>query len=134
MMDPEILAALITKARNKLATAQLLFKAGKNDDAVSRAYYAVFHALTAILYRNDFVFSKHGQVIGAFNKEFIKRGIFPSEFARQIDGLFKDRQIGDYDPGPGIKQEIAALHLKNAEAIVYAIEIFLQSNGSIPAA
>jgi uncharacterized protein (UPF0332 family) len=121
MKDPAMLAALFEKSQSKLATARILYDAGQYDDSVSRAYYAVFHALSAILYRNDQVFSKHGHVIGAFNKEFVKTGIFPPEFSRQIDGLFKDRQAGDYLPGPAIAAEVALVHLHNAENIISAI-------------
>ena len=67
MMAPDVVSALMEKARNKLITANLAFNAAQYDDTVSRAYYAVFNALTAILYKKDLVFSKHGQVIGAFN-------------------------------------------------------------------
>ena len=121
MTDPAMLQALLEKSKNKLATAHLLFDAKQYDDSVSRAYYSVFHALTAILYMRDQVYSKHGQVIGAFNKDFIKTGIFPAEFSRQIEGLFKDRQVGDYLVGPGIKAEVAKTHLEKAKAIVDAI-------------
>jgi uncharacterized protein (UPF0332 family) len=52
MKDPAMLAALFEKSKSKLATARILYDAGQYDDSVSRAYYAVFHALSAILYRN----------------------------------------------------------------------------------
>lgn len=121
MNDPAMVTALFDKAKNKLATARILFDTGQYDDSVSRAYYAVFHAMTAILYRDGLVFSKHGQIIGTFNKRYIKTGIFPAEFSRQIDVLFKDRQIGDYMPGPGITVEIARNHLKSSEKIINEI-------------
>ena len=92
--DPNI-GAIIAKAEDKLKTARLDFSNGQYDDAVSRAYYAVYHMLTAVLFRHGQVYSSHAQTIGAFNREFIKTGIFPKEFTRQIQGLFADRQAGD---------------------------------------
>jgi len=40
--------ALLTAAESKLKAAELLLNAGMNGDAVSRAYYAVFHAISAL--------------------------------------------------------------------------------------
>jgi uncharacterized protein (UPF0332 family) len=119
--DPTIIAALLEKAHGKLEAARILLDAGRPDDAVSRAYYAVFNAMSALLYKHGLVFSSHGQVIGAFNREFVKTGIFPSGFSRQITGLFEDRQAGDYDPAPSITSEAAEIHLKNAAFILSLI-------------
>jgi len=41
--------ALLEKSRSKLNAAHVLYRDGLYDDSVSRAYYAVFHALTAAL-------------------------------------------------------------------------------------
>ncbi len=46
-MTPES-DALLTAAESKLKAAELLFNAGMNGDAVSRAYHAVFHAISAL--------------------------------------------------------------------------------------
>jgi uncharacterized protein (UPF0332 family) len=44
-----LILAYMDKAKEKLQTAQDLLDEGANDDAVSRAYYAAFHAATAVL-------------------------------------------------------------------------------------
>lgn len=98
MSSPPDLAAILAKAEDKLKTARLDFANGQYDDAVSRAYYAVYHMLTAVLFNRGQVFSSHGQTIGAFNKDFVKTGVFPQEFTRMVQILFEDRQAGDYDP------------------------------------
>ncbi|HAD04092.1 MAG: hypothetical protein A2091_11495 [Desulfuromonadales bacterium GWD2_61_12] len=76
--------AIVAKAEDKLKTARLDFANGQYDDAVSRAYYAVYHMMTGVLFRHDQIFSSHAQTIGAFNRDFIKTGIFPKEFIRMI--------------------------------------------------
>lgn len=53
--------------------------------ANNRAYYAIFHALDACLALKQLGFKRHGQAIGAFNKEFVVSGIFPREFGRKIN-------------------------------------------------
>ncbi len=67
------------------------------DFASSRAYYAAFYAMQAILLTKDLSFSKHSGVIAAFNRQFIKTGVFPKEFSKLISRLFRERQTGDYE-------------------------------------
>ncbi len=122
MTESSIIVALMDKAHTKLKAAKILFDAGQFDDAVSRAYYAVFNAMTALLYKKGLVYSSHGKVIGAFNREFVKTGILPSGVTRQINGLFEDRQSGDYDPIPSISSETAEIHITNAASLVAAID------------
>jgi uncharacterized protein (UPF0332 family) len=40
--------------------------------------------------------SKHRGILSYFNKEFIKKGIFPVEMGRSINKAFELRQAGDY--------------------------------------
>jgi len=116
---------ILEKAESKLKTANLNFSAGQYDDAVSRAYYAVFHALGACLLSKDLSFSSHSQVIGAFNREFIKKGDFPKTFSKDIQILFADRQSGDYDIITPIDSETAKKDIEIATNIVQSIKNYL---------
>lgn len=69
--DINVIKAMFSKSREKLETAQIDFDNGRHNDSVSRSYYAVFHAISAVLLSKGLHFSSHGQTIGAFNKEFI---------------------------------------------------------------
>lgn len=71
------LKAMINKAQEKLEVAKVDFESGYYGDASSRAYYAVFHAISAVLAAKGFTFTSHAQTIGAFNREFIKVKISP---------------------------------------------------------
>jgi uncharacterized protein (UPF0332 family) len=120
------LSALLKNAFEKLETARILYKNARYDDAVSRAYYAAFHAMTAALLSKDFSYSSHGQVIGAFNREFIKTGIFPKKYSSIIQALFDDRQIGDYGIFVKISKSTAQEHINNAEKLIEAIRLFIK--------
>ena len=52
----------LTKAENALHAAKLLVKAGMYDDAISRAYYAIFGTARALVTidGDGYSFSKHG--------------------------------------------------------------------------
>lgn len=121
MISAEI-AGLMFKSHEKIRSAQVNLDNGFFDDAVSRAYYAVFHAVSALLLTRNLIYSSHSQLLGSFNKEFLKTKIFPTDFSRWIYELFDLRQTGDYDPFSIIDLETAKRCLDHAVQIVGEIE------------
>jgi len=117
-MENSAIVEVIKKANEKLVTARLDFDNKRYEDSVSRSYYCVFHIITACLLSKGLTFSSHKQVIGNFNKEFIKTNIFPSDLSKKIKILFDDRQVSDYDVKTYIDEE------KSKEDLLYAEEIF----------
>ena len=114
----DVLQLMLRKAENKLNVAKNDFKSGFYDDAPSRAYYAVYHAITAVLAQKGLSFSSHAQTIGAFNREFIKTGIMPSDTFRKIQRLFDDRHSADYDLNLLIDKEQAEQDIIDAEWLI----------------
>jgi len=45
----QAIAMMLKKAQEKLKTAEIEHDAARYDDSVSRAYYGVFHAISAVL-------------------------------------------------------------------------------------
>lgn len=87
----------IDRAKEDLETAHLLFETGKYRIANNLAYYAIFHALRAVLVFDDFDSSKHSGVIAEFRRRYIKEGIFPTEISKMIGQAFTIRNASDYD-------------------------------------
>jgi uncharacterized protein (UPF0332 family) len=125
------LKTMIEKANRSVASAKRQIEDGDYDFASSRAYYAAFYAMEAILLTKHFVFSKHSAVISAFNQHFIKTSIFSKEFSKLITRLFRERQIGDYEFDLSIGEEEAKEDLKIAERITSAIINYLIKEGYI---
>lgn len=121
-MTPEtpeaVLKAMLQKADEKLAVARKDFENEFFGDAVSRAYYAVYHAITAVLASRGLSFSSHTQTLGAFNREFVKNGVFPPDTYKKIQRLFEDRQAGDYDWKNQINRNTAEMDLAAATGVV----------------
>ena len=65
--------------------------------ANNRAYYAIFHALDACLALEGKAFKRHGQAIGAFNKDFILTDVFPRAYGKGINEAEEIRRKSDYD-------------------------------------
>jgi uncharacterized protein (UPF0332 family) len=65
--------------------------------AVNRIYYGMYYALTALALKFKFETSKHGQLIGWFNQEFIAKGKVDPRFGKILRNAFQCRTKGDYD-------------------------------------
>ncbi len=101
MMTPEKRRLLITNliARAEKAIAQVDFCLANDqlDLAFNRIYYGMFYAMQALALSYSFETSKHQQLIGWFNKNFVHTGIFPSEFTAYVKKAFDARTDADYD-------------------------------------
>ena len=118
--NAETLRAILAKADEKPASAERDLAADFPGDASSRAYYAVFHAITAALATRGLSFSSHAQTIGAFNREFVKTGVLSPNTTRQLQRLFEDRQTADYDWVTVVDAQTATEDVANARTIVEA--------------
>ena len=118
--DTDILRATMAKADDKLACAAAGMAAGFHGDASSRAYYAAFHAATAVLATRGLSFSSHRETIGAFTREMVNKGSLPNAMAQDMQKLFEHRQTADYAIRKKIDQQTATEDLAAAKAIVEA--------------
>ncbi|MCD7745686.1 MAG: HEPN domain-containing protein [Lachnospiraceae bacterium] len=71
-------------AREDLETAKLIFDAGQYRGANNRAYYSIFHSISAVLANEGVAFKRHKDTLGYFNKNYIHEEIFPRDLGRKI--------------------------------------------------
>ena len=109
---------LIEKARRYLRSADLLIRDGDYDSAVSRSYYAMFYSAEAVLLKKKMAFSSHKSVISAFGRYFVKTGIFDKRMGRDLNIIFGDRQLGDYESNFSISEDNARHALETAQGFV----------------
>ncbi len=121
----KVVFEVLKKAEEKLITAKIDFEHKRYEDSISRLYYCIYHAITAALLLKGLSFSSHKEVIGAFNKEFVKTGIFPSEFSKYIKVLFDDRQKSDYDIAFDLYKNRAKEDLKISEILFDKIKEYV---------
>ena len=124
------LSKMIAKADRMLSAAQAAMRDGHVESAASRAYYAAFHAIQALLKSIDQTYSKHAGVIAAFHREFVKTGIFSRDFGRALTRLVKHHDIGDYSYVWKLKSEEVEEDIRKAREMVEAIRGYLNLNGS----
>lgn len=118
--------ALLKKALDSIKGARLLFDDELYGFAVSRAYYAMFYLVSAVLLTKGLNFSKHQAVVAAFGQHFIKTGIFKHKFHQYLVEAFEQRQIGDYEPMEEITKETAQKSIDRAEEFLVAVKAYLE--------
>jgi len=102
-MKPEHVAELVKhrveQARAALSDARFLLDGRRTPQAViNRSYYAMFYAALALLQTIGKTPSKHTGVIGIYDTEFMRKGVFPKESSIAFHDAFDARLVSDYQP------------------------------------
>jgi uncharacterized protein (UPF0332 family) len=99
-MDTKDKEALINRrieqAHRTIHDIEVLLKNNLFNLVINRIYYGMFYMLLALSLKHDFKSSKHKQLIGWFNKSFVKTGIFDKKFGQIINDAFENRSEADY--------------------------------------
>ena len=115
----------MVRAREDLDAAHLLFNAGNYRIANNRAYYAIFHAMRAVLVFDNFDSSKHSGVIAEFRRRYIKEGIFPTEISKMIGSAFTIRNASDYEDMFIASKNDTEEQIDNAEYVYKMIKEYI---------
>jgi len=127
----EEIEALLKMADKSIKGARILFEEGLYGFAVSRAYYAMFYLVTAVLLTKDLNFSKHKAVVAAFGQHFIKTNIFDHKFHSYLVTAFEQRQIGDYEPLEEITEETAEKNIERAVEFFAVVKDYLATRDKV---
>jgi uncharacterized protein (UPF0332 family) len=96
---------------------------GWPESAVNRAYYAAFHAATALFAHEGVTFKSHGAIKAAVHRDLVHSGRWPKEHGALFNQLFELRSTGDYGGEISVTQEDAALALTWARRLVEAVHL-----------
>lgn len=80
-----------------LASARRDMEAKDYASANNRAYYAIFHAMRAVLALDGEDFKKHSAVIARFTLNYLKPEILPREYSKLISNASLIRNRSDYE-------------------------------------
>lgn len=129
--NKEIIKGYLEKAEKKLEVAEKLLKSGDYEDAVSRAYYAVFHAAQALLLTEGEKAETHKGVVTLFGLLFVKTGKFKKNLGKYLANLKDDRESGDYEIFSYIDRETAETALIEARAFISGSREYLKNTGLV---
>ena len=115
----EVLAAW-GRARRSLKSAELLTSSDP-DSASSRAYYAAFHAVTALFLLEGKSFRKHSGVEVAVHRDLVKAGRWDTSLGSDYTALIGSRAVGDYGGATRVKEAEALDAVKRSARILGAV-------------
>jgi len=117
-MDEIEIRQYIDLAHDDLAAAKDNLAMGHLRVAVSRAYYAMFYAATAVLGSRGLWRSKHQGMIAAFGEHLVKPGVVSAHYGRMLHGSFETRIDSDYAPQLDLNEIAVSDQIIDAEDFV----------------
>jgi uncharacterized protein (UPF0332 family) len=102
------------KAADCVEDAQILLDNDRPAASVARAYYAMFHAATAVLAVKGIKRSSHRGILSAFGEYLVKQGLIKKSYHQSLLEAFELRQQTDYDPIANVDMSQAREVLDNA--------------------
>jgi len=94
-------------------------------NAENRIYYAMFYIVSALAVKNGFSTSKHAQLLGWFNKNFILPALIPKKYGKIYQLAFNKRQKGDYEDFLSFEKDEVDEDYQNMLEFIGAIEKLL---------
>lgn len=113
------------KARNTLCEVETLIENNLWNGAANRLYYAVFHAVSALLIHDGHQVSTHQGSHALFGLHYIKSEKLPAEFGRLYSQLQTMREESDYNCIYDVTPEELTEKIDPAKRLISAIETLI---------
>ncbi len=118
----------LEKAKEELQTANINFNHNKISQSVNRSYYAIFHAVRALLAYELFDSKRHSAIIAYFNQNFVANNLIDKAYYKILAAAFDIRLKCDYQDFYVVSKEEAKRQLDNATQFINHVEQYIISN------
>ena len=118
----------LEKAKEDLRTAELMLEHHKYAQSVNRSYYAIFHAVRALLAFDIFDSKRHSSIIGYFNQQYVANGKIDAKYYKVLARAFDKRMKGDYHDFYRVDQEEAREQLIDARLFIDMIKKYIKDH------
>jgi uncharacterized protein (UPF0332 family) len=108
----------LARADTCLREARALQDAALPYGAASRAYYAVFHAASALLFSVGLEARTHKGVVSLLGEHFVRPARLSPRMGRLVSRMQRDREDADYAPGAVFTSVEAAQMIADADAFL----------------
>ncbi len=115
----------LEKAQGFLQAAKTTLDLQLYDTAANRSYYAIFHAVRALLALEGKDFKKHSGVISCFQRDYIKTGILDKELSYILRDAFSLRTDSDYEDFYVVSRDAVAEQVAGAERFFGEIKRYI---------
>lgn len=116
----------IETAKNDLNSANLLMNANEFRGANNRAYYAIYHAISAVHALEGKAYKRHKDALSNFNKDYVRTELFPKIYGRKIAEAEEIRHASDYDDFYIATKSEAIEQLETAKELIELIESYCE--------
>lgn len=116
----------LDKAVKTIAQIPELQRLAYWDNIANRLYYAVFHAVNALLIHDGHPVNTHKGVIALFGNYYIRTGIFASEDGRLYSDLQTMRNNSDYNCSYDATQQEIEPMIEPAKTLIAKISKFIE--------
>ena len=117
-----LVALELKKARETYEDISILLNANRLNGAANRMYYAVFHAVCALLINDGHQVNTHKGSHALFNLNYIKTGILPKEYGLLYNQLQTMREESDYNCAYDVDIDELLQRLEPAKSFIDNIE------------
>lgn len=121
----------IEKSEESFKAAKLLLDTGLYDEAISSAYYAMFHMAKSVLLSVNEEPSTHHGLITLYGLHFIKPKLMEELYNDMLIDAKESREASDYDAARKFTKEEASEKVDNAMKFNQRISKYLKEQGYI---
>ncbi len=122
----------LEQAKDTIELARFLIDSKRFAVAVNRIYYGLYYAVTALAIKYGYETSKHGQLIGWFNKKFIASNKLDKKHGRILRIAYQNRTKGDYDAYVEFTEEEVEIMHSEMKEFIEGIETLLNTSLHLP--
>jgi len=115
----------IRKSQTAIENVDFLIKNDKLSLSIHQCYYGIFYMLSALALNGGFRTSKHEQLIGWFNKTYVKGDIVDKKFGKLVVKAYENRIKGDYDVFSEFSTERAEQSFEEMKEVISEIRKLL---------
>lgn len=118
----ELINYRIARAKDAIEEVDILIKSKKFNAAATRIYYGVFYITNALLLTDNFPTSKHSQIIGYFNKNYVKEKIIDPKIGKFLNRAYELRTRSDYGEFIEYSEPEINSYFKEMKDFIYSVE------------
>lgn len=124
--DRQVLVTLeLEKVDKILAQLEVQLQGKLWEMAANRLYYALFHAISALLIHDCHEVGTHRGAVNKFSLYYVKEGIFTKEEGRLYARLQRLREDGDYNCSIEVEQEEVEEKIEPTRQLIEKIKQYI---------
>lgn len=112
-----------------LSAARMLRQAGLYNDALSRLYYALFHAMTALLLARGVEPRRHRALVSLLGSHVVPDGVLTGDDMALVSRVGGYRDLADYERTWEATEKLSAEAFSAVEPLIARARASLEADG-----